>query len=104
MEVLKNQFTTKEECAEGVKQALKRKHRQLQYCYEKSLKDKPDTKGKFTLSFNVLDTGKTSETTLTDTEIDNPDLTKCIERRVKTWKFPKDCPTPVTQPYIFYVE
>ena len=94
----------KEECSESINKALKRTKSQIQYCYDVIRRDYPNIKREITISFDILDTGKTTEVTATDTGIDNPAFVTCIKRKIKRWNFPRNCSTSVTKPYMLHSE
>lgn len=82
---------------------LQPKLRSIKACYERALKVDTFLAGKVTLQFEIGPTGRTSRVQLQDHSLNSEAVTRCIERRVRTWRLPapEDAPVAVTYPLVF---
>jgi len=76
---------------------------QVHVCYERALHLNRAPKGMVSVKFVVEPNGTVSSTSVSCGK-KNRALKRCMERRIKTWKFPKaDAPTTVDYPFVFDV-
>ena len=71
-----------------------RAHRnELQRCYQKVLEDKEGASGSIKLSISIGPTGKVTSASTSDDTVG--DISSCVEKAAKRWKFPKASGTTV---------
>ena len=58
-------------------------------CYEESLKEKNDLKGKLVIEFTVGEDGKVVSTRKVESTVNHGKVETCILTKAKTWPFPK---------------
>jgi hypothetical protein len=86
-------------CAAQIKKVLKRKRSQVKLCYEKRLKENPSLRGRVVIGVEILDNGKTTGIDIMNGTKDKA-LTSCIKRKVKLWRFGKNCATFADFPFV----
>ena len=72
----------------AISRVLNRQKKALRDCYERALKRDRGLKGKIVISFEILETGRTSNVEIDD-RMGSSAVAKCIRGRVKYWRFPK---------------
>ncbi|MEN0065099.1 MAG: AgmX/PglI C-terminal domain-containing protein [Myxococcota bacterium] len=73
---------------------------QVRACYERSLKADPGLAGRMTVTWRVLPDGSVSGAAVKGKGLGDPELSRCIERRVTRWRFPTSArATPVELPF-----
>ena len=69
----------------------------LRACYDSELARNPNLKGGVTMTWNIEPGGAVTSASIASSTISNPRVEGCIQRQVKTWKFPtSDSPTNVS--------
>jgi TonB family protein len=74
---------------EIIRRVVRRHRRELKYCYERRLKEKPDLEGEIELKFTIMPDGTVSATTVAKSTIGDDEVEKCVAKKVKRWVFPK---------------
>jgi hypothetical protein len=77
-----------------VKNTIVKNSRSLQLCYNKFIdtltkESNLKTDGKIHLEWQISDEGIPTEIAKISSEIPSEDLSKCLEKAISTWKFPK---------------
>ncbi|MEL7368454.1 MAG: AgmX/PglI C-terminal domain-containing protein [Myxococcota bacterium] len=72
----------------AISRVLNRQKKALRDCYERALKRNRGLKGKIVISFEILETGRTSDVSIDD-QMGSSAVSRCIAGRVKYWRFPK---------------
>ena len=72
----------------AISRVLNRQKKALRDCYERALKRDRSLKGKIVISFEILETGRTSNVEIDD-RMGSTAVARCISGRVKYWRFPK---------------
>ncbi len=67
---------------------MRRNLKALQSCYESALKRDRTLKGKITIRFEILETGRTSNIEFDD-RMGSSSVVSCIRTRAKSWRFPR---------------
>lgn len=68
----------------------------LRACYDSELARNPNLRGGVTMTWNIEPGGTVTSAALGNSTISNPRVEGCVQRQVKTWKFPaSDSPTNV---------
>jgi TonB family protein len=80
--------------------------KEVQACYEQTLKSEPNLKGKVLVAFEISPTGTVTTASIqaADGTITNAAMNKCVVGAVQSWQFPKpkgDGNVKVTYPFIF---
>lgn len=86
-------------CSSQIKSVIRRKRSQVKLCYEKRLKENPSLRGRVVISVEILETGKTTGIEVRNGTKDKA-LTSCIKRKVKLWRFGKNCATFADFPFV----
>ena len=73
---------------EVVKEYIRKQLAMIKWCYQTAFQRKPDLEGKLTVSFVISPTGSVMKATVINSTLGDPELHKCIENKVMTWKFP----------------
>jgi pSer/pThr/pTyr-binding forkhead associated (FHA) protein/outer membrane biosynthesis protein TonB len=73
---------------EVVKEYIRKQLAKIRWCYQTAFQKKPDLEGKLTVSFVISPTGSVMKATVINSTLGDPELHKCIEGKVMTWKFP----------------
>lgn len=63
--------------------------RQVLACYEAALTRSPDLAGKLAVRFTIEPTGRVGDLEITESTLDSPDVERCVENRIKRWRFPE---------------
>jgi len=74
--------------ADAIRRVMKRKMSAVKGCYESALKRDRDLKGKLIIEFEVLETGRITGLYFGGS-LQSSDIENCIERRARSWRFPK---------------
>ena len=85
---------------ELLKETVQKYAGQLQYCYEKQLKDDPALAGRVEVAWTVSDSEASDVRVISDT-VGSPGLTDCIETKVRRWQFPEGIEGDVSWPFVF---
>ena len=72
----------------AISRVLNRQKKALRDCYERALKRDRGLSGKIIISFEILETGRTSSIRIDD-QMGSDAVSRCISGRVKYWRFPK---------------
>lgn len=71
-----------------IARVMSRNLKALRSCYESALKRDRTLKGKITIRFEILETGRTSNIEFDD-GMGSRDVVSCIKTRAKSWRFPR---------------
>ena len=72
----------------AITRVLGRQKKALRDCYERALKRDRGLKGKIVISFEIMETGRTSNIDIDD-QMGSKAVASCIKGRVRYWRFPK---------------
>lgn len=61
----------------------------LRNCYERALRRNRKLEGRIVIPFEILRTGRVSNLDLEDDELGSREVSRCIRRRAKHWRFPR---------------
>ena len=86
---------------EEVKRVIEQHLDEITYCYETALISNPSIKGKITMEWKILMTGKVGEVRIKSSTIKSPEIYSCIKSAIKTWQFPKPVGNEVVVSYPF---
>jgi hypothetical protein len=78
-------------CDTDIKKVVKKKQGNINFCYDRVVKDDASLAGKIKLSITIKSGG--NKVSFAKDDIKSKDLTSCIKRKVKKWKFPPKCDT-----------
>ncbi|MBT3221354.1 MAG: AgmX/PglI C-terminal domain-containing protein [Proteobacteria bacterium] len=73
---------------------------QLKYCYEMRLKEKPDLHGKVAMAWTI-EAGQVVDVFTMENLTGDDQLSSCIERKIKRWRFPETSEGDVNWPFVF---
>lgn len=73
---------------EAVARVINMKKKSVSICYEQSLRAKEDLRGKLELKVTVEPSGKVSRAVVETTAFKGSKLGRCIEDKIKEWRFP----------------
>ena len=76
-------------CSIDIKKIVRKKKGNIGYCYDRLVKSYASAAGRLDLTIKIQDTG--NKVTIAKGSIKNKDFHRCIKRKVKKWKFPKNC-------------
>ena len=77
---------------------------EIQYCYEKQLRQNSGLAGRVVLEWVIAPTGAVAVVKVATSSLASTEATKCMMDRVKTWKFPKprgNGGVTITYPFVF---
>jgi hypothetical protein len=86
---------------EEVKRVIEQHLDEITYCYETALISNPSIKGKITMEWKILMSGKVGEVRIKSSTIKSPEIYSCIKSAIKTWQFPKPVGNEVVVSYPF---
>ena len=87
------------ECADGINSVVRRYLPQIKQCHEARLKTNPKVAGRLVVDVDIEDGVVTSVRAGKNTTGDVA-LAKCIERKVRRWKFPEECTDLASLPFL----
>jgi hypothetical protein len=87
------------ECADGINKTVRKYLSQVKACHEATLKSDPNVAGRVVIDIEILD-GKVASAQVAQNKTGDSALGSCIQRRVKRWKFPKDCSDIASIPFV----
>jgi TonB family protein len=70
-----------------VTRVFRRKQGAFRHCYEKRLKVVPNLKGKVVIRFTIGTAGRITNISVTSNSTGDSAVAKCIQRKVRSWKF-----------------
>jgi TonB family protein len=91
---------TKEEVGRVIHQHMK----EVRYCYESSMVRASKVDGRVVLDFTINGKGDVAKAKVSNSSLPDPALGECIQRRLRTWKFPNPkggVNVDVAYPFIF---
>ncbi|MFN3202404.1 MAG: AgmX/PglI C-terminal domain-containing protein [Bradymonadia bacterium] len=68
---------------------VNRRQRGLKFCYEKGLRGNPELQGKVTFSWRIGLDGRVMKVLVEDDSLQDREVTQCMQRAVKRWRFPQ---------------
>ncbi len=83
-----------------VKEVVQKNAGQLRWCYENNLRVNPPLSGKIEISWR-LDDGQAMDLEIESDTLNDPELGKCLMKKIGTWQFPKDLTGRVSWPFVF---
>ena len=86
-----------------VPRTLRRYRGQLTYCYESRLKTNPALQGRVDIRWKVAD-GRALQTRVSANTTGDDRLGKCIEGKIKRWRYPPDLTGEIEWPFYFTSE
>lgn len=72
-----------------VQKIIRRNLSGIKWCYQDALQRNPKIRGKVTLSFTILPSGRTQNPSARNKSFKDEALLKCIKRKMTRWKFPQ---------------
>lgn len=72
---------------EDIRLTIRSHIKEVRDCYEARLKQKPNLEGKAVLEWTIESGGKV--TSVKTTQSIDPEVDKCLEKQVASWKFPE---------------
>jgi TonB family protein len=73
---------------DAIQRVIKNHVSEIKYCYEQDLAVSPSLQGKVTVKIVIGKKGRVEEAEVTSTSLNRPAVEKCIENKIKKWKFP----------------
>jgi len=73
---------------------------QIKYCYESRLKVVPDLGGRVEIGWSIGDDGSVSGVYTVSNDTGDAELAKCIEGKIRRWKFPASASGDVQWPFV----
>jgi hypothetical protein len=72
-------------------------------CYERELKRSPTLKGKVSVRFSIMPTGRTGNVEVEENTLGNEAVAACIKTTIRSWVFPMkpSAEAPVSYPFVF---
>ena len=87
------------ECSDGINSVVRRYLPQVKQCHETRLKSDPTVAGRLVVDVDIENgtviSVKSSQNTTKDVA-----LSKCVERKIKRWKFPSECSDLASFPFV----
>ncbi|MCX4239002.1 AgmX/PglI C-terminal domain-containing protein, partial [Paraliomyxa miuraensis] len=62
---------------------------EVRYCYNQGLARDPNLKGRVAIQFTIGPTGSVPVAVVADSSIKDSNVSNCVAKAVKRWKFPK---------------
>lgn len=90
-----------------IRRVIRAHRREIQYCYEKSLRDDPDLAGKVEFKFTISDSGDVIAAMVKQSSLDDRDSEDCMTSKIRRWIFPEPSGggiVIVTYPFEFSVQ
>ncbi|HJL04437.1 MAG TPA: TonB family protein [Polyangiaceae bacterium LLY-WYZ-15_(1-7)] len=73
---------------EVIRRTVRRHHNEVKFCYEQSLRARPDLEGRVTTRFIISQTGAVTVATVQSSTLGHSDTEACITQAVRRWAFP----------------
>jgi len=86
-------------CMNNIRQVVRRKQAQINYCHTKALKTDPDLSGKIVAVVSI-ENGTVTDVNTSKNKFGSQELKTCIERKISTWEFLPKCTETVALPFI----
>ena len=74
---------------EVIRRIIRRHTSQVQRCYQKGLRQKPDLKGRVVVEFTIAKTGHVVQSSIKQSTLGHTGVEQCIARAARGWIFPK---------------
>ena len=71
-----------------VKKYIRKQLAKIRWCYQKAFQKNPELEGKITVSFIISPTGSVMSAKVVASTLGDKELEGCIEKKIKTWRFP----------------
>jgi len=88
------------EGADSVQKMVSKRSGELQYCYEEQLRADPGLGGRVEVYWNIAE-GRVTTVEISSNTTGNDQLGRCIQKKIKRWRFAADVNGPVTWPFVF---
>ena len=95
-EIVLPELNTK--CVSKITHVVRSQRKHLKYCYDKRLDENSSLRGTLVISMDILASGEGQNHSISDTLGDDL-LRECVLRKIKKWRFTKDCTTKGTFTY-----
>lgn len=90
-----------------IRQYIRSRLRQLQWCHQKAIQRKADVGGKIVVQFAIMPTGKVLQPSVVHSNVGDQDLEQCLLSKIALWHFPPPKEAGATAlvkyPFIFKV-
>ena len=87
---------------EQVRRTIQRHLGEVRSCYERELQARPDLRGRLVVQFLITPDGLPQNPTVTSGDIQNANVSACVEQAVRRWSFPTSPGmTVVSYPFVF---
>jgi len=93
-----------EHAREVVGRAIRMRHSQIRYCYERELQKDPNLRGKITLGFELTPTGDVATSDIRESTMGSEPVETCLRNAVRTWRIPLPAgcgQVQVSYPFVF---
>lgn len=71
-----------------IKRIVRAHINEVRGCYNQALVADPEVAGRMVVSFVIAESGKVVSVVISESDLDDPSLHRCVARHVKRWKFP----------------
>ena len=89
-------------CRSAIAYLLDNRNDQLKFCQQyRRGESKPSVNGKIRLSFLSGKGGKVFDLKAVEDSLNKENLSDCLQRRLKTWRFPRDCPGEIGVTFVY---
>jgi hypothetical protein len=87
-------------CGSGINSTTRRYLAQIKQCHVNSLNKNPKTAGRIVIDLDI-ESGRVSSARASSNTTRDSALATCVERKIKRWKFPKECTDLASLPFVF---
>jgi len=86
-----------------ITKVVNRNIERIQFCYDTQLRQNPNLAGKVVVNFTIIGEGRISSVKIMTSQFRGTYLESCVDKTMKTWRFPKfrGEPIEVDYPFIF---
>jgi hypothetical protein len=86
------------EHAESIRSVVRRKKSQVQYCYEKRLKENPNISGRLVIMVDI-DKGRVTQVRIEANKTGDKEIESCVKSKVKRWRFSPETTDSIVLPF-----